>query len=115
MENPPSFGSTVGRFANRIAYGKFTLDGKEYQLAINNPPNHLHGGFKGFSKVHFIFLPIKSQQFMIYLLCNNEFQDLYSTFTLYMLQVKIKPWLTLNFFCVLALIIHELGLGDKGN
>ena len=46
---------------------------------------------------------------MIYLLCNTEFQDLYSTFTLYMLQVKIKPWLTLNFLCVLALIIHELG------
>ena len=108
MENPPSFGSTVGRFANRIAYGKFTLDGKEYQLAINNPPNHLHGGVKGFSKVHFIFFPIKSQQFMIYLLCNSKFQDLY-TCTLYMLQVKIKPWLTLNFLCVLALIIHELG------
>lgn len=41
-------GSTVGRFANRIEKGVFTLNGKEYKLAINNGPNHLHGGMEGF-------------------------------------------------------------------
>ena len=42
-------GAVVGRFANRIAKGKFSLGGKEYQLAVNDGPNHLHGGNTGFS------------------------------------------------------------------
>jgi len=51
LAKPQYFGATVGRFANRIAGGRFTLDGKSYQLTLNDGPNSLHGGAKGFDKV----------------------------------------------------------------
>ena len=49
--NPSYLGCTVGRVANRTAKGRFQLDGKKYQLAVNNGPHHLHGGTRGFDKV----------------------------------------------------------------
>lgn len=60
VAKPQFLGSTVGRYANRIAGARFTLDGKTYTLAANNGPNALHGGTKGFDKVVWTVTEVES-------------------------------------------------------
>ena len=62
-EDNQYFGCTTGRYANRIANGKFTLNGREYELAINNDPNHLHGGVeRSLDKVIWKAKPFENKQ-----------------------------------------------------
>jgi len=51
LQSDQSIGCVVGRYANRIAKGKFSIEGKEHQLSINLPPHHIHGGLKNFGRV----------------------------------------------------------------
>jgi aldose 1-epimerase len=61
LHSPHYIGAVVGRYANRIGNGKFSIQDKDYQLNINMPPHHLHGGFKGFDKTIWAATPVENE------------------------------------------------------
>ena len=96
LTNTSFFGATAGRFANRIAAGKFTLDGTTYQLATNNEPGgipcHLHGGKVGFDKVLWKGEPVRkaAARGVALTYTSKDGEENYPG----TLQVKVTYWLT---------------------
>jgi len=117
------FGALIGRYGNRIAHGKFTLDDKEYTLATNNGANSLHGGDKGFDAVVWDAKQVDAQTLeLTYLSKNGEegYPGNLSVRVLYQLtdanELKIEYWATTDQSTVVNLTHHSFfNLHGAGN
>jgi len=117
------FGALIGRYGNRIAHGKFTLDGKEYTLATNNGVNSLHGGNKGFDAVVWDAEQVDGQTLeLTYLSKDGEegYPGNLSVRVLYQLtdanELKIEYWATTDQSTVVNLTHHSFfNLHGAGN
>lgn len=117
------FGALIGRYGNRIAHGKFTLDGKEYTLATNNGANSLHGGNKGFDAVVWDAEQVDGQTLeLTYLSKDGEegYPGNLSVRVLYQLtdanELKIEYWATTDQSTVVNLTHHSFfNLHGAGN